>query len=145
MRTRRRLMTIAVLWIALAAVGCTDEVVVKTFPAACAGTKATLNIDQNGADGTLSPTLITNKGEALFKIGARNQSKRLFQSGHAPAPPARRDPNTIYTGDPVTISIKTVAGCPQVPKTLTVVLDTLLHKKHFLDGSSYNLSLDQFK
>ena len=145
MQTKRRLMTIAVLGIALAAVGCTDEVVVKSFPAACVGTKATLNIDQNGADGTLAPTLITDKGEALFRIGAGTQRKRLFHSGHAPEPPAKRDPNTIYTGDPVMVSIKTVAGCPQLPKTLTVVLDTLLHKKHFLDGSSYNLSLDQFK
>lgn len=145
MRTRRRLLTIAVLAIALAAAGCTDEIDVKTFPAACIGTKATLEIDQNGADCTKSSTLIKDRGEAKFKIGARGQLKPLFRSGHAPAPRTTRDANTIYTGDPVTLSIKTVAGCPQVPKTLTVTLDTLLPKKHFLDGSSYNLSLDLFK
>ena len=148
MPRKRTLLIIVSLILVLSAASCTDEVIVKTFPAACIGSKdkpmkATLNIDQDGSDGAVDSVLINDKGEAAFRIGARTQQKRLFHSGHAPA--AKRDPNTIYTADLVTISLKVQDPCPLGTKKLTVVLDSLVHKKHFADGYDYVLPLEQFK
>ena len=143
MKTRRTFLAVALLALSVFASSCTDQVVIKGFTADCLGTKdkpikATLNIDQDGADGAVASALIRENGEVDLAIGARNVSGRLLHSGHAPTPPAKRDPNTVYTGDPVTITLKVQPPCTFGTKKFTGVLADL-HQK-----GKYVLSLDKF-
>lgn len=143
MKTRRTCLAVALLALSVFALSCTDQVVIKGFTTDCIGTKdkpikATLNIDQEGADGAVASALIRENGEVDLAIGARNQRTRLLHSGHAPPPPAKRDPNTVYTGDPVTITLKVQSPCTFGTKKFTGVLDDL-HEK-----GKYVLALDKF-
>jgi hypothetical protein len=143
MKTRRTGLAVALLVLSVFALSCTDQVVINGFTTDCIGTKdkpmkATLNIDQEGADGAVASALIRENGEVDFAIGARNQPHPLLHSGHAPTPPAKRDPNTVYTGDPVTITLKVQPPCTFGTKKFTGVLDDLHEKR------KYVLSVDKF-
>jgi len=149
MKTRRTVLAVALLALSVFAVSCTDQLVIKGFTTDCIGTKekpikATLNIDQEGADGAVASGLIRENGEVAFAIGARNQPHPLLHSGHAPTPPAKRDPNTVYTGDPVTITLKVQPPCTFGTKKFTGVLEDLPHEKPFGGKAKYVLSLDKF-
>ena len=144
MKTRRTVLAVALLALSVFAVSCTDQLVIKGFTTDCIGTKdkpikATLNIDQEGADGAVASALIRENGEVDLAIGARNVRSRLLHSGHAPTPPAKRDPNTVYTGDPVTITLKVQPPCTFGTKKFIGLLDELHEKR------KYVLSLDKFR
>jgi len=141
MKSKRIVLTVALLALSLSAISCTDQILVIKFPAECIGPKdheikAALIVEQDGSKGTQASTLINGKGEAQFIIGARSQKDRLFHSGHAPT---AQHPKTIYTGDPVTITLQ-ASGCSIKDKKFTGVLD-----QHLSGGGKYTFSVSDFK
>jgi hypothetical protein len=149
MKTRRFLLSLALLGLSIFAVACQDHLEVQGLPASCkdqsgadAKARVEMKIYQNSEPKTGGTTIVNPKGVVDFKIGASTQSQSLLKSGHRPA--EKPDVNAIYTADPVTIELKFKDPCKIETKKLTAVLDDLPHERKS-GRVRYTLKFDQFK
>ena len=148
MKIKRILLSLALLAVSVLSIACTDQLVVEGLPASCkdangkdVNARVEMRIFQQGDRKTAGTVIVSTKGGADFKIGARTQSQSLLRSGHRPENP---DVNAIYTADPVLIELRLKDPCKTETKKLTVVLDDLPHQNKG-GRVRYTVKFDQFK